>query len=119
MSVYVVPRGTPRAVLADLTTTGATNVLAGSAGVVKGVYALHVANDQGGTASITVTATIDGATYSLWPQEQVTANNTITLELPGPVELFTASDVLTVTASSANHLHVVVHHTEYESARSG
>ncbi|MFN3169294.1 MAG: hypothetical protein ACE37E_01220 [Hyphomicrobiales bacterium] len=119
MTVFVVPRGAPKSTLTDLTSTNATVVVEHAGRADKAFHGLHVANDSGTASTLTVTATIGGATFALWTAESVALNDTVPLELPGIIELGENGDVITVTAGHANRLHVTAFFTEFERNRGG
>ena len=91
---------------ADLTTTSATTlytVPSATTGVIKSIL---VSEDSGNadTITITITDTSDNV-FSLFKTKSISANATTEL-LTGPLVL-EESEVLKVTAATANRLHVV------------
>ena len=91
---------------ADLTTTSATTlytVPTATTGVVKSIL---VSEDSGNADTITVTITdTSDNVFSLFKTKSISANATAEL-LTGPLVL-QESEVLKVTAATANRLHVV------------
>ena len=91
---------------ADLTTTSATTlytVPSATTGVIKSIL---VSEDSGNADTITVTITdTSDNVFSLFKTKSISANATTEL-LPGPLVL-EESEVLKVTAATANRLHVV------------
>ena len=90
----------------DLTTTSATTlytVPSATTGVIKSIL---VSEDSGNADTITVTITdTSDAVFSLFKTKSISANATTEL-LTGPLVL-EESEVLKVTAATANRLHVV------------
>ena len=91
----------------DLTTTNATilyTVPTATTGVIKSIL---VSEDSGNADTITVTITdTSDAVFSLFKTKTISANATTEL-LTGPLVL-EESEVLKVTAATANRLHVVL-----------
>ena len=91
---------------ADLTTTSVTTlytVPSATTGVIK---AILVSEDSGNADTITVTITdTSDNVFSLFKTKSISANATTEL-LTGPLVL-EESEVLKVTAATANRLHVV------------
>jgi len=91
---------------ADLTTTSATTlytVPSATTGVIKSIL---VSEDSGNADTITVTITdTSDNVFSLFKTKSISANATTEL-LTGPLVL-EESEVLKVTAATANRLHVV------------
>ena len=91
---------------ADLTTTSVTTlytVPSATTGVIKSIL---VSEDSGNADSITVTITdTSDNVFSLFKTKSISANATTEL-LTGPLVL-EESEVLKVTAATANRLHVV------------
>tara|TARA_B100000029_G_C17053194_1_gene770305 strand:- start:193 stop:534 length:342 start_codon:yes stop_codon:yes gene_type:complete len=91
---------------ADLTTTSATTlytVPSATTGVIKSIL---VSEDSGNADTITVTITdTSDNVFSLFKTKSISANATAEL-LTGPLVL-QESEVLKVTAATANRLHVV------------
>ena len=92
---------------ADLTTTSATTlytVPSATTGVIKSIL---VSEDSGNADTITVTITdTSDNVFSLFKTKSISANATTEL-LTAPLVL-EESEVLKVTAATANRLHVVV-----------
>ena len=90
----------------DLTTTSVTTlytVPSATTGVIKSIL---VSEDSGNADTITVTITdTSDAVFSLFKTKSISANATAEL-LTGPLVL-EESEVLKVTAATANRLHVV------------
>ncbi len=91
----------------DLTTTAETTLYttpSNSRAIVKSIL---VSNDAGSAATITVTLTnAAGAVFSLFKTKSISANGTTEL-LSAPLVL-QESEILKVTAATANRLHVVL-----------
>ena len=91
----------------DLTSTSVTTlytVPTATTGVIKSIL---VSEDSGNADTITVTITdTSDAVFSLFKTKSISANATTEL-LTGPLVL-EESEVLKVTAATANRLHVVV-----------
>jgi len=91
----------------DLTTTNATTlytVPSATTGVIKSIL---VSEDSGNADTITVTITdTSDAVFSLFKTKTISANATTEL-LTAPLVL-EESEVLKVTAATANRLHVVL-----------
>ena len=90
----------------DLTTTNATTLYTcptAKRGIVKSIL---VSEDSGNADTITVTITdADSAVFSLFKVKAVGANTTVEL-LTAPL-VVEESEILKVTAATANRLHVV------------
>jgi len=90
----------------DLTTTNATTLYTcptAKRGIVKSIL---VSEDSGNADTITVTITdADSAVFSLFKVKAVSANATVEL-LTAPL-VVEESEILKVTAATANRLHVV------------
>ena len=90
----------------DLTTTNLTSVITVASGSTVIVKSILVSNDAGSAATITVTLTnAAGAVFSLFKVKSI-ASNTSEQLLTEPLILL-ESEILKVTASDANELHVV------------
>ena len=91
----------------DLTSTSVTTlytVPSAATGVIKSIL---VSEDSGNADTITITITdTSDAVFSLFKTKSISANATVEL-LTGPLVL-EESEVLKVTAATANRLHVVV-----------
>ena len=90
---------------ADLTTTSATTLYTCPASTQAIVNSILVSEDSGNADTITVTLTNGSDVYSLFKVKAVAANATEEL-LTGPLVL-QATEILKVTAATANRLHVV------------
>jgi len=90
----------------DLTSTSVTTlytVPTATTGVIKSIL---VSEDSGNADTITITITdTDDALFNLFKTKSISANTTVEL-LTGPLVL-EESEVLKVTAATANRLHVV------------
>ena len=90
----------------DLTSTSVTTlytVPSAATGVIKSIL---VSEDSGNADTITITITdTDDALFNLFKTKSISANTTVEL-LTGPLVL-EESEVLKVTAATANRLHVV------------
>ena len=90
----------------DLTSTSVTTlytVPSATTGVIKSIL---VSEDSGNADTITITITdTSDAVFSLFKTKSISANATVEL-LTGPLVL-EESEVLKVTAATANRLHVV------------
>jgi hypothetical protein len=89
----------------DLTTTSATTLYTCPAATQAIVNSILVSEDSGNADTITVTLTNGSDVYSLFKVKAVGANATEEL-LTGPLVL-QATEILKVTAATANRLHVV------------
>ena len=91
----------------DLTTTSATTLYTVPSATTSVIKSIFVSEDSGNADTITVTIT-DTATavFSLFKTKSISANGTTEL-LTGPLVL-QESEILKVTAATANRLHVVL-----------
>ena len=91
---------------ADLTTTSATTLYTVPSATTAVIKSILVSEDSGNadTITITITDTSDNV-FSLFKTKSISANATTEL-LTGPLVL-EESEVLKVTAATANRLHVV------------
>ena len=89
----------------DLTTTSATTLYTCPAATKAIVNSILVSEDSGNADTITVTLTNGSDVYSLFKVKAVGANATEEL-LTGPLVL-QATEILKVTAATADRLHVV------------
>ena len=90
----------------DLTTTNATTLYTVPSATTTIVKSILVSEDSGNADTITVTLTnASSAVFSLFKVKAVTANTTIEL-LTAPL-VVTESELIKVTAATANRLHVV------------
>jgi len=91
---------------ADLTTTDATTLYTVPSATTTIVKSILVSEDSGNADTITVTLTnASSAVFSLFKVKAVAANATIEL-LTAPL-VVTESEIIKVTAATANRLHVV------------
>lgn len=91
---------------ADLTTTDATTLYTVPSATTTIVKSILVSEDSGNADTITVTLTnASSAVFSLFKVKAVAANTTIEL-LTAPL-VVTESEIIKVTAATANRLHVV------------
>ena len=90
----------------DLTTTNITTLYTTPSDTRAIVKSILISNDAGSAATITLTLTnIAGAVFSLFNVKSI-ASNTAEQLLTEPLILL-ESEILKVTASDANELHVV------------
>ena len=91
----------------DLTTTSATTLYTVPSATTSVIKSILVSEDSGNADTITVTIT-DTATavFSLFKTKSISANGTTEL-LTAPLVLL-ESEILKVTAATANRLHVVL-----------
>ena len=91
----------------DLTTTSATTLYTVPSATTSVIKSILVSEDSGNAVTITVTIT-DTATavFSLFKTKSISANGTTEL-LTAPLVL-QESEILKVTAATANRLHVVL-----------
>ena len=91
---------------ADLTTTDATTLYTVPSATTTIVKSILVSEDSGNADTITVTLTnASSAVFSLFKVKAVAANTTVEL-LTAPL-VVTESEIIKVTAATANRLHVV------------
>jgi len=91
---------------ADLTTTNATTLYTVPSATTTIIKSILVSEDSGNADTITVTLTnASSAVFSLFKVKAVAANTTIEL-LTAPL-VVTESEIIKVTAATANRLHVV------------
>ena len=89
----------------DLTTTNAT-VLYTAASLTTGIVkSIIVSEDSGNADTVTLTLTNGSTVYSLFKTKAIGANATVEL-LTAPIVL-QPTEILKVTAATANRLHVV------------
>ena len=89
----------------DLTTTNATALYTAASlttGIVKSII---VSEDSGNADTVTLTLTNGSTVYSLFKTKAIGANATVEL-LTAPIVL-QPTEILKVTAATANRLHVV------------
>ena len=91
----------------DLTTTNATTLYTVPSATTAVIKSILVSEDSGNAATITITITdTDTAVFSLFKTKSISANGTTEL-LTGPLVL-QESEIIKVTAATANRLHVVL-----------
>jgi hypothetical protein len=91
---------------ADLTTTNATTLYTVPSATTTIIKSILVSEDSGNADTITVTLTnASSAVFSLFKVKAVGANTTVEL-LTAPL-VVTESEIIKVTAATANRLHVV------------
>jgi|TARA_R110000824_G_scaffold181967_3_gene362837 hypothetical protein len=94
----------------DLTATSATTLYT-AASAVTGIFkSILVSNDSGSADTITATITNGSDVFSLFKVTAVAANTTIEL-LTQPL-VVQETEILKVTAATANRLHVVASYLE-------
>ena len=92
---------------ADLTSTSATTLYTVPTATTAVVKSILVSEDSGNADTITVTLTnSDAAVFSLFKTKSISANATSEL-LTGPL-VAEESEIIKVTAATANRLHVVL-----------
>jgi len=90
----------------DLTTTNATVLYTAPAATTSLIKSILVSEDSGNADTITVTITdTASAVFSLFKVKAVSANTTVEL-LSEPL-VMQESEIIKVTAATANRLHVV------------
>jgi len=90
----------------DLTTTSATTLYTVPTATTSIIKSILVSEDSGNADTITVTITAGSDVFSLFKTKTVSANATIEL-LTAPL-ILQESEVLKVTAATANRLHVIL-----------
>ena len=90
---------------ADLTSTSATTLYTCASATTAIVKSIIVSEDSGNADTITVTLTNGSDVFSLFKTKSISANGTTEL-LSAPLVL-QATEILKVTAATANRLHVV------------
>ena len=91
----------------DLTTTSATTLYTVPSATTAVIKSILISEDSGNADTITVTITdTSDAVFSLFKTKAISANATVEL-LTAPLVL-QESEVLKVTAATANRLHVVL-----------
>ena len=92
---------------ADLTSTSATTLYTVPSATTAVIKSILVSEDSGNADTITVTITdTDTAVFSLFKTKSISANGTTDL-LTAPL-VIQESEILKVTAATANRLHVVL-----------
>lgn len=94
----------------DLTSTSITTLYTCPASTTAIVKSILVSEDSGNADTITLTITSGSDVFSLYKVKAVGANGTVEL-LTAPL-VVQASEVLKVTAATANRLHVVASYLE-------
>jgi pyridoxal/pyridoxine/pyridoxamine kinase len=89
----------------DLTANTATTLYTCATATTAIVKSIIVSEDSGNADTITVTLTNGTSVFSLFKTKSVSANGTVEL-LTAPL-VVQASEILKVTAATANRLHVV------------
>jgi hypothetical protein len=90
----------------DLTTTSATTLYTVPTATTSIVKSILVSEDSGNADTITVTITAGSDVFSLFKTKSISANGTTEL-LSAPL-ILQESEVLKVTAATANRLHVIL-----------
>ena len=91
----------------DLTTTSATTLYTVPSATTSVIKSILVSEDSGNADTITVTITdTASAVFNLFKTKSISANGTTEL-LTGPL-VVEESEVVKVTAATANRLHVVL-----------
>ena len=92
---------------ADLTSTSATTLYTVPSATTAVIKSILVSEDSGNADTITVTITdTSSAIFSLFKTKSISANGTTEL-LSGPL-VVEESEIVKVTAATANRLHVVL-----------
>ena len=94
----------------DLTSTSITTLYTCPASTTAIVKSILVSEDSGNADTITLTITSGSDVFSLYKVKAVGANGTV--ELLTATLVVQASEVLKVTAATANRLHVVASYLE-------
>ena len=94
----------------DLTTTNETTLYSCPANTTAIVKSIIVSEDSGNADTITLTISSGGNDFSLYKVKAVGANGTVEL-LTAPL-VVQASEILKVTAATADRLHVVASYLE-------
>ena len=89
----------------DLTSTSVTTLYTCAASTTAIFKSIIVSEDSGNADTITLTLTNGSDVYSLFKTKSVSANGTVEL-LTAPL-VVQATEILKVTAATANRLHVV------------
>ena len=91
----------------DLTTTNATTLYTAPTAATSIIKSILVSEDSGNADTITITLTdADAAVFSLFKTKAISANATTEL-LTAPL-VVQESEIVKVTAATANRLHVVL-----------
>ena len=94
----------------DLTSTSITTLYTCPASTTALVKSILVSEDSGNADTITLTITSGSDVFSIYKVKAVGANGTVEL-LTAPLVVH-ASEILKVTAATANRLHVVASYLE-------
>ena len=94
----------------DLTTANATTLYSCPASTTAIVKSILVSDDSGSGDTITLTITSGSDVFSLYKVKAVGANGTVEL-LTAPL-VVQASEILKVTAATADRLHVIASYLE-------
>ena len=94
----------------DLTSTSITTLYTCPASTTAIVKSILVSEDSGNADTITLTITSGSDVFSIYKVKAVSANGTVEL-LTAPL-VVQASEILKVTAATANRLHVVASYLE-------
>jgi predicted transporter len=89
----------------DLTTTAATTLYTCPVATTAIFKSILVSEDSGNADTITATVTVGASVFSLFKTKAVGANGTVEL-LTAPL-VVQESEILEMTAATANRLHVV------------
>jgi pyridoxal/pyridoxine/pyridoxamine kinase len=89
----------------DLTSTSVTTLYTCATNTTAIVKSILISEDSGNADTITLTLTSGSDVYSLFKTKSISANGTTEL-LAAPL-VVQASEILKVTAATANRLHVV------------
>ena len=94
----------------DLTSTSITTLYTCPASTTAIIKSILVSEDSGNADTITLTITSGSDVFSIYKVKAVGANGTVEL-LTAPL-VVQASEILKVTAATANRLHVVASYLE-------
>ena len=94
----------------DLTSTSITTLYTCPASTTAIMKSILVSEDSGNADTITLTITSGSDVFSIYKVKAVAANGTVEL-LTAPL-VVQASEILKVTAATANRLHVVASYLE-------
>ena len=94
----------------DLTSTSITTLYTCPASTTAIMKSILVSEDSGNADTITLTITSGSDVFSIYKVKAVSANGTVEL-LTAPL-VVQASEILKVTAATANRLHVVASYLE-------
>ena len=99
----------------DLTTTNATTVYTCPALTVYVIQSMLVSEDSGNADAITVTITNGSDVFSVYKDKAISSKGTV--ELFTRDLILTSSDIIKVTAATANRLHVITSIIEIQTLR--